>query len=107
MSKNTGKTVKIALCYVQSINSPIATCVNFGLQNPQISQNPRQAEKCHFAIKNISTMTKTMVQISLNSDKRFSCQLKAILSQSIHRGTTSMMHIVLFIHPKVGTCIAN
>ena len=34
-----GSAVKIALCYAQSINRPIATCVNFGLQiSPNITK---------------------------------------------------------------------
>ena len=33
-----GSAVTIALCHAQSTNSPIARCVNFGLQIPQISE---------------------------------------------------------------------
>ena len=65
-----GSAATIASCHAQSTNSPIATCVNFGLQIPQISENSRQVGKCHFTTKTISTMTKTMVQIRLNSDER-------------------------------------
>ena len=49
----------------QSLKSP-------GSKSPQISQNPRQAERCHFTKYTIVTTTKTMVQITLNSDRRFS-----------------------------------
>ena len=42
--------------------------VNFG---PQISQSPRQAEIGHFTTVTMLTFTKAMVQIKLDSDKRF------------------------------------
>ena len=50
-----GSAVKIVFCHVHIINSPIAMCVNFGLQIP-----PLQAEKCQF-----TTYTKSFFFITL------------------------------------------
>ena len=70
-----GSAVIIALCHAQRINSPIAPCVNFGLQIPPlISQDPRQGEICQFLPILYRPCRKRWrkPQITLNSDKRFS-----------------------------------
>ena len=55
-----GSAVKIALCH-----APLLRFFILVSKSPQISQNPRQAEKGHFTTNTISTMTKTMVHVDL------------------------------------------
>ena len=56
-------------------------CVNFDLQ---ISQNPMQAEKWQFTTSTISASTKTMAQITSNSDMR-------LLSEPVKWSTTLLI----------------
>ena len=55
-----GSAVKITLC---SFWPP---------DPPKVSQHPTQAEKQQYTTYTISAMKKTMVKITLNSDKRLS-----------------------------------